>query len=98
MQYIVIKNHASVRHNGMELIGSIIDIPERIAKPLIDKKLLKPFGGRITKEDKSFAKIVKAELVHDSGPMFYVKQGEKVIDRLTKKKAQELADGINNSL
>ena len=98
MQYIVILNHASSRHNGMETIGSIIDIPEKIAHPMVNKGLLKPFGGRITKEDKSFAKIVKAELVHDSGPMFYVKQGEKVIDRLTKKKAQVLADDINNSL
>lgn len=98
MQYIVIKNHASARHNGMELIGSIIDLPERIGQPCVEKKLLRPFSGRITKENKNFAKIVKAEIVHDAGMMFFVRQGDKVIDRLPKKKAKQLADDINNSL
>lgn len=98
MQYIVIKNHASVLHNGMALIGELIDLPQGIGKGLEQKGLIKPFTGRITKEDKSFAKLVKAEIEHDSGKMFYVKQGNKVIDRLPKKKAQQLANEINNSL
>ena len=98
MQYIVIKNHASIIHNGMALIGEIVDLPERIGKQLEQKGLVKPFTGRITKENKNFAKLVKAEIEHDAGKMFYVKQGNKVIDRLPKKKAQKLADEINNSL
>ena len=98
MQYIVIKNHASIIHNGMALIGEILDVPQRIGHQLEQKGLVKPFTGRITKEDKNFAKLVKAEIEHDAGKMFYVKQGNKVIDRLPKKKAQKLADEINNSL
>lgn len=82
----------------MALIGELIDLPERIGKSLEQKRLIKPFMGRITKEDKNFAKLVKAEIEHDAGKMFYVKQGNKVIDRLPKKKAQQLANEINNSL
>ena len=98
MQYIVIKNHASILHSGMALMGEILDVPERIGKQLEQKGLVKPFTGRMTKEDKNFAKLEKAEIEHDAGKMFYVKQGNKVIDRLPKKKAQKLADEINNSL
>lgn len=82
----------------MEYAGDTIDLPEKVAKPLVDKGLLKKHSGRFTKEDKSFAKLTKAEIEHDAGQMFYVKQGDKVIDRLPKKKAQALADEINNTL
>ena len=98
MQYIVIKNHASIIHNGMALVGEVIDVPDRIGKELQQKGFVKPFTGRVTKEDKNFAKLVKAEIEHDAGQMFFVKQGNKVIDRLPKKKAQKLADEINNEI
>ena len=82
----------------MEFVGEIIDLPERVAEPLVKMKLLKPYGGRMTKENKDFAKLVKAEIEHDAGKMFYVKQGDRVVDRLPKKKAQKLADELNNSI
>lgn len=82
----------------MALIGEILDVPERIGKELENKGFIKPFTGRVTKEDKNFAKLVKATIEHDAGMMFYVKQGHKVIDRLSKKKAQQLADEINNKI
>jgi hypothetical protein len=37
----------------------------------------------------------KAYLVHDKGQMFFVKRAGEVIDRLTKKQAEELRDKLN---
>lgn len=97
--YIVIKNFASLRHNGMETIGTTMELPEsQTTKHLIRKGLIRPTYA--TKEDKRAVKIEKkqtelAVIKHDKGPMYFVLQGSRVIDRKRKKEAQELANKLN---
>jgi hypothetical protein len=79
----------------MEDIGNVITLPEKTGNELIRKGLVYPYQRR-TKEDKEAFRVSrKITLKHDVGPMFFVMEGDKIIDRLTKKKAQELADDLN---
>lgn len=65
-----------------------------VANDMIEKGLLYPKYD--TKEDKRAYKVeTKARIEHDAGPMFYVIQGDEVIDRLKKSEAEQLRDKIN---
>lgn len=63
----------------------------------MDKCLIYP--DYRTKEDKRAYKVTKkgepATIEWDAGPMFYVKRGDEVIDRLPKAEAEKLRDKIN---
>jgi len=52
-----------------------------------------------TKEDKrAYNADAKATIEHDGGPMFLVKKGDQVIDRLTKAEAETKRDEINGAV
>lgn len=49
-----------------------------------------------TKEEKRvYDRTTKATIEHDGGPMFLVKKGNQVVDRLKKSEAEQLRDEIN---
>lgn len=49
-----------------------------------------------SKEEKRvYQRDVKATIEHDAGPMFYVKRGHQIIDRLKKAEAEALRDELN---
>lgn len=86
--------------NNLAEVGEVIEIKnERRAKDMQEKGLVWPHYS--TKEDKRAQKIERKEtkqkvtIKHDSGPMFFVMQGDTVVDRLTKAKAQKLRDKLN---
>lgn len=69
------------------------------ANDMINKGLIYPKYD--TKEDKEAYKVEnkeEARIEHDAGPMFYVMQGDEVVDRLKKSEAEQLRDQINGKL
>lgn len=96
MKYIAKRPFASFGP-GDKLVefGDPVEIKnKKTAQDMIDKGLV--FPNYSTKEDKqAYSVDRKATIEWDSGPMFYVKQGDKVIDRLKKTEAEALRDEIN---
>lgn len=94
----MIRNFASLNHNGMEHVGDQVTIANpNTAQKLQEKGLILPAYS--TKEDKKAARVQKkpVTLKHDKGGVFFVMRGDTIIDRLTKKKAQKLADELNHT-
>jgi hypothetical protein len=82
--------------DGIKQIGQTVEIyNDRDAKLMAQKGLIHMELYQ-NKAEKAIKEINnKAYLVHDKGNMFFVKRAGEVIDRLTKKKAQERRDELN---
>lgn len=97
MEYIARRPFASFEP-GSDLIepGETVTIRSKsVAKDMQQKGLIWP--NYRTKEDKRAYKVSKepATIEWDAGPMFYVKRGNEVIDRLPKSEAEALRDKLN---
>jgi hypothetical protein len=83
-------------NDGLKQTGQTVEIyNERDAKLMAQKGLIY-LELYQNKAEKAVTEINnKVYLVHDKGNMFFVKRAGEVIDRLTKKKAQESRDELN---
>jgi len=83
-------------NDGLKQIGQTVEIyNERDAKLMAQKGLIY-LELYQNKAEKAVTEINnKVYLVHDKGNMFFVKRAGVVIDKLTKKKAQERRDELN---
>lgn len=65
------------------------------AKDMIGKGLIWPNYEPEDPEEYKVEKGVEAHIEHDAGGMYYIKQGDKVLDRKRKSEAEALRDEIN---
>ena len=82
-------------HHGKRIkTGDVVDFPKPVANDYKERGLIYE-----SKEEKRvYDRTTKATIEHDGGPMFLVKKGHQVIDRLKKSEAEQLRDEINAEL